>query len=489
MASTTIAVDYTSKDYDGFRASLLDYASRVFPEWKGRSEGDFGVLMVEMFAYLGDILSFYGDRIQQESYLSSASQRLSLLQIADLLGYTPSNGVPASGTVTFQTNNPQVPVTIPAGTQVATDYLADIDGPVLYETQADVIVPANGGTVVATVVEGSTRTLDKIGVSSGLADQTFRLPYTPVIDGSVRVFVESVGDPEEWVPLQYLVDANPEDKAFSVHSDAEGATWILLGDGTSGLIPATGLNIYATYRVGGGSAGNRLAGTITQIVQAIPGVFLKTDVNGVSLSSAMTGGADPESVEQIRRNAPLAFRTQQRLVTLQDFEDAALAIPGVSKAAVMANHYTSVVVYITGPNGTTPNQALKDSVQTALTARALAGVTVTVAAPSVIKVNVGSVTYPVTITAKARHHRTIVQNDVLKALQKMLAVESTDFGMRVSLSDVYAAISEVEGVQWVNIPMFARTDAAQTGTADIQFRTWEIPTPGNIVLSVSGGIG
>lgn len=103
------AVDYTSRDYEGFKASLLDYAARAFPQWVPSSEGDFGVLLVELFAYLGDSLSYYGDRLQQESFLPTATQRLSLLQIADLLGYQPSNGVPSTGTVTFQTSNPGPP--------------------------------------------------------------------------------------------------------------------------------------------------------------------------------------------------------------------------------------------------------------------------------------------------------------------------------------------------------------------------------------------
>jgi hypothetical protein len=489
MSALSTSIDYTSKDFDGFKSSLLDYATRIFPDWRSRDEGDFGVLLVELFAYMGDILSVYGDRIGQEAYLPTASQRLSMLQIANLLGYTPSNGVPASGSVTFVTSNPGNPVTLPVGTQVATDYISNIDGQVVYETTAPITVPGNGGTITATVTEGTSFSMVRIGTSTGLPDQEFRLPNIPVIDGSTQVFVENATATEQWSQIAFLVDADPADRVFSISLDSAGATIVRLGDGISGAIPTNGLGVYASYRVGGGVQGNRLAGSVTQIVQPIPGVSISVNANGIPLTGDMTGGADPETVEQIRRNAPLAFRTQQRLVTLQDFTDAALSVPGVSRASAVANHFTSVVVYVAGPGGTVPNQALKDSVTLALSSRALMGVSVTVAGPNVIPVNLGATGLEIAVNVKPRRSRATVKNDVTTALQKLLSVENVDFGMRISLSDVYSTIAAVDGVEYTLVPMFARADAAQTGTSDIQFRNWEIPTVGNIVLTVTGGIG
>src|SRR5579859_4749249 len=112
-------IDYTSKDFTGFMQSMIAYAQTIMPDWNTGSEGDMGVALLELFAYPLDILSYYGDRISAESYLLTAQQRLSLLNIAQLLGYTVSNGTPATGTVTFQTPNPGPEVNIPPGTQVA----------------------------------------------------------------------------------------------------------------------------------------------------------------------------------------------------------------------------------------------------------------------------------------------------------------------------------------------------------------------------------
>src|SRR5580698_6694740 len=95
------SIDYTSKDWTGFVTSMLNYASVIMPQWDTSSEGDFGVMLIELVAYVCDILSFYGDRLTQEAYLPTATQRLSIINLAQLLGYVPAQGSPASGTVTF----------------------------------------------------------------------------------------------------------------------------------------------------------------------------------------------------------------------------------------------------------------------------------------------------------------------------------------------------------------------------------------------------
>jgi uncharacterized phage protein gp47/JayE len=80
--------------------------------------------------------------------------------------------------------------------------------------------------------------------------------------------------------------------------------------------------------------------------------------------------------------------------------------------------------------------------------------------------------------------------DVQQALKNMLSFANVDFGMRLTLSDFYKAILAVDGVRYVDIPMVARADAAQTGTADVVFRAWEIPKVGNISnITMTGGIG
>jgi uncharacterized phage protein gp47/JayE len=485
------AIDYTSRDYEGFKSSLLDFASRAFPQWVPSSEGDFGVMLVELFSYLGDSLSYYGDRLQQESFLPTATQRLSLLQIADLLGYSPSNGVPATGTVTFQTSNPGPAVTVPAGTQVVTDFIESIDSPVTYETDQDITVPKNGGTATISVTQGVTRTQVNVGTSTGLPVQEFRLPDVPVIGGTVQVFVDDVDTLTEWTYINYLVDADPSDRVFTTYLDDAGATWIRFGDNLNGTIPTVNLTVYATYRVGGGKVGNVNAGVVNAIASStLAGVTVAQDANGGAISSAMSGGADPETNDQIRANAPRIFRTQDRCVTLDDYSDLALTIPGIVRANAVASTYTSVSVFVIGSDGGQPSATTLQNVQSTLQAKALAGTTVTVSGPTTVKVNIGNSSNPIVVECWPRYSRASVLYDVQQAMKTMLSFANVDFGMRLTLSDFYKTILAVDGVRYAAIPMVARADAAQTGTADIVMRAWEIPTVGNISnITMTGGIG
>lgn len=483
------SIDYTSKDYSGFLSSMLSFASQIMPEWNPTSEGDFGRVLVELFCYAADILSYYGDRISQEAYLPTAQQRLSLINIAQLLGYVPSNGVPASGTVTFETANPGVAVTIPAGTQVQTSFgVNGLDQPVVYETQTTITVAANGGTASSAVIQGETQTLVELGVSDGTAGQVFAIPQTGVIDGSVSVFVQTATGNQQWTQVQYLVDSIASDQTYVIQTDAQGNTDIHFGDNINGEIPGLGLAVFATYRIGVGSKGNVGAGLVGIIVDNIEGVFIPTQADGVTfLSTAMVGGTDPETNDQIRANAPAAFRTQYRAVSPADYGDLALAVPGVIAANAVANHSTSVSVYILGPGASIPDSGLIQSVLTYFESRMLAGVTLSVLPPNLIKVDVGSSGNQVNLVVKDRFSITNVIPNVQKALNSLLSPPNVGFGQLLNVSDIYNAILSVDGVAWAFVPLFTREDVVKTDTTAIQFRASEVPVPGTFYINASGG--
>jgi hypothetical protein len=487
-------IDYTSRDFDGLKRSLLDYARVAFPDWAPGSEGDFGVLLVELLAYTGDVLSYYVDRAQNESYLPTASQRASILQIAELVGYRPGTGAPATGSVTLKSADGSADVTVPAGTRLATDFASDLDTQIIFETDVEVVVPGSGGTIAVAVTEGETKKDDvtgnplKIAESTGLPDQTIRLPHPKVYVETIQVYVAG----EEWLAVDHLLDADAGDRVFETFYDDQGYSWIRFGDGLNGAIPTLGLEISAKYRVGVGAAGNLAAGRVISLFDALAGVSVEMSGGSANLSTstAMTGGADPESNEQIRINAPRAFHSQQRAVTLDDYKNFAVAVPGVSRANAVANFFSSVTVYIVGPDGGAASTALTDAVQTALRSRSLAGVSVSVGAPTFIPVNIGATGgSEVAVEVWPTYSRTAVQYQVEQALKSLLSFENVDLGMKLVVAEVYRQIMEIEGVRYVTIPLMARSDAAQSGTADIQFKPWELPKAGNLVVTSSGGIG
>ena len=73
-------IDYLARDYDSFRQALVDLIPSKLPEWTDRSEADFGIVLLELVAYMADILSYYQDRLANECFLATAQERRSVIQ-------------------------------------------------------------------------------------------------------------------------------------------------------------------------------------------------------------------------------------------------------------------------------------------------------------------------------------------------------------------------------------------------------------------------
>jgi len=94
-------IDYMARDYDSFLKSMRDLIPEKLPEWKEfESEVDFGNVLLQLFAHMADIISYYQDRIANESFLGTAQTRRSIIHHLRLIGYKLSTAAPASTTLT-----------------------------------------------------------------------------------------------------------------------------------------------------------------------------------------------------------------------------------------------------------------------------------------------------------------------------------------------------------------------------------------------------
>jgi predicted phage baseplate assembly protein len=119
----------------------------------------------------------------------------------------------------------------------------------------------------------------------------------------------------DWELRESLLDSGPADRHFVVEVESDGTTTLRFGDKPFGTRPASGTSFVVSYRVGNGVAGNVGAGALAHVVTDIDGI--KAD--GVGNPLPARGGAEPESIEEVRRSAPAAFRTQERAVTADDY--------------------------------------------------------------------------------------------------------------------------------------------------------------------------
>lgn len=126
-----------------FRQALLSGISQkpALDAWRAREGDDFGVMILEWWAYVLDVLAFYGSEIANELYLRTASRDASLRRLTELIGYTPKPPLAASATLALFAE-PGQPLDVPAGTAFRSDAF-DGEAPQIFETDADAQIDAS----------------------------------------------------------------------------------------------------------------------------------------------------------------------------------------------------------------------------------------------------------------------------------------------------------------------------------------------------------
>ncbi len=128
----------------------------------------------------------------------------------------------------------------------------------------------------------------------------------------------------QWVPT--LFDQKPDAEVYTVRNLPDGGAEVRFGDGRRGVRVPTGTgNIRADYRHGAGAA-TPPPGSIGQFVDK------RRDYKAVYGPLPARGGADPESLAEMRTAAPRSALTMARAVSLADFEALARSFSGIANA-------------------------------------------------------------------------------------------------------------------------------------------------------------
>lgn len=99
-----VVIDYLAKDYSSFRQALLDFIPTRLPAWTERNEADIGMTLLELFAATADHLSYLQDRVANEAFLDTATQRRSVAGHLALIGYEMGENSSACVWLQFRVN-------------------------------------------------------------------------------------------------------------------------------------------------------------------------------------------------------------------------------------------------------------------------------------------------------------------------------------------------------------------------------------------------
>lgn len=357
------SVDYTDKDFDALRARLIALVRSAFPDWSDFSVASFGNLLIEMYAFVGDVITYYLDAQARESRLSTATQRKNVIALARMLGFRVEGARAARATVRLSLAEPAATtVTLPAATIVRTQ---EVTAAVRFQLLAAAVFPSGTRSVeaIAECSESHTQLFD----SRGLAGLDLPLDRTPYLDGSV---IAAAGN-GAYNEVESLLGSGPNDRHFVVLVDQNDRATLRFGNGVNGA-PPTG-TITVQYKTGGGAIGNVDANRLV----VVEGVFV--DATGRAVRVIATnpapaeGGTDRQSVASAKQLAPESLRALTRSVAREDFEIHARAVPGVARALMLTSNEdrsipeNSGVLYVVPENGGLPTPALKNIVRRQVT--------------------------------------------------------------------------------------------------------------------------
>ena len=537
-------INYTARNFADLRGELVSMVRQYYPDiFNDFNDASVGMMLLELNAAVGDMLSYNTDRMFNETQIDYAKERKSVLSLARTFGLKIPGKRPSVTIVDFSVTLPVLGDTfdisyspiIKGGSQVS-------GGGKVFETTNDIdfsnpfsiggipnrlIIPnfnANGTLINYTITKREIVTNGYTKVLKRVINQSDIKPFLEVvlpednvlsIDSIITLKGTSfIGEPNnsEFLNLDnrwFEVDALAEDKIF-IEDNAKttdnagvrpgkwitvnrkfvreytdlGFTKIIFGAGTYdteslcdfdtnkalvnqigdfinnmslGSVPNANTTMFIKYRVGGGSDTNLGPNTLKSIgilnmsvngANQTKNSAVRTSLKVNNLFPAM-GGKDEPSVEEIRNMVKYNFASQNRAVTIKDYQTRIAQMPGnfgVPFRCGVLEEQNKIKVYLLGLDSNSrlsndSNSALRDNISTYLADYRMLNDYVQVTNGRVVNLSFEIDLY---IDKKLPQSQVITQ--VITEVKNHLDINKFEMGDNIYLSPLAEKINAVGGV-------------------------------------------
>ncbi len=542
MANTRIA--YTSRNFADIRTDLINMVKQYYPDiFNDFNDASVGMMLLELNAAVGDMLSFNTDRSFQETQIDYAQKTTSVLSMARTFGLNVPGKRPSVTLVDFS-------VTVPVSGDTFNSSYAPIIGAGsqvsgagnIFETSTDIdfnnpfttggipnrlIIPnfdSNNNLINYTLVKreivlnGFTKIFKKVINPADV--QPFLqvvLPDTNVLSINNVITLDGTNfttDPtldqfmdedNKW----YKVDALAEDQVFiedtTLVSDNAGlkpGKWISIirkfvteytdlgflkmtfGGGSQdissianfdtnkalvnqignfinnmslGTTPTANTTLFVQYRVGGGNASNlgpniiNTVGLLNITVNGPNNTINNSVVTSLKVNNPFPalGGRDVPSVEEIRNLVKYNFSSQNRAVTIKDYQTRIALMPGefgVPFRCGVFEQQNKINAYILGLDENskltnTSNTTLQDNITTYLSNFSMINDYITVTDGRII-----NLAFEVDLFINKNFSQSQIISQVITDIQNYMDINNFQMGDNIYLSDLVKEINAVAGV-------------------------------------------
>lgn len=270
-----------------------------------------------------------------------------------------------------------------------------------------------------------------------------------------------------WTPRRDLLNSDAAADEFVVEVENDGSGRIRFGDDVHGRRPEPGTAFSARYRIGNGRAGNVGADSLVHIARTLPEITL------VRNPLPAVGGQEPESLEDVRQRAPVAYRVQERAVTEADYAEVTERRADVQQAAATfrwTGSWHTAFVTVDRGGGASVSDEFEGEIRQHVERYRMAGHDLEIDGPQFVPVELD-----LHVCVTAEHFRSDIERELLEVLSNrdlpdgrrgLFHPDNFTFGQPVYLSTIYAAAHQVTGVESVEVRMFQRQGRPESSALD-----------------------
>ena len=537
-------VNYTSRNFADIRTDLVNMVRQYYPDiFNDFNDASVGMMLLELNAAVGDMLSFNTDRMFQETQIDYAQERNSVLSMARTFGLKVPGKRPSVTILDFSVTVPvfgdtfdisYCPV-LQAGAQgtgsgkvFETIYDVDFASPfTIGGIPNRIIIPniSSNGTILnytltkrEIAVNGFTTYFQRVITPADVVPfLEVTLPDTNVI--SVDAVIALAGTNYTTIPTQsqflnnafkwYEVEALAEDKVFvqDLNSLSDNPSiipgkWInvdkrfiteytdngflklIFGGGTQdisslsdfdtnpqlinqigdfinnlslGVTHSPNTTLFVKYRVGGGLDTNLGQGAITALGSVNATINGPNQATNTSVRSSLRvnnpvpalGGKNEPSVEEIRNLVRYNFASQNRAVTIKDYQARIALIPGQFGAPFRCGVFeeqNKIQIYILGLDGqgkltNTSTSTLKNNIATYLSNYRMLNDYV-----EVVDAKIVNISFQVDLFVDKQYPQSQILTQVITTISSYMDINKFEMGQNIYLSNLLEAINNVAGV-------------------------------------------
>jgi len=316
----------TELDFDTIKLNLKTFLNQQSQFTDYDFEGSGLNVLLDILAYNTHYNAYYLNMVANESFLDSALLRDSVVSHAKTLGYLPHSMKAPNATINFLVNAPTSTdgtLTIPAGYSFLSN---QIDSKVynFVVLEDTTVTKANNSYYFENldISEGQLITYSFNHNQTTNPKQTFTLPDNDIDTTSIKVGVSPTStttDIAVYNLVTDILDVTNDSEVYYLQETKNGQYQIYFGNGVIGKTLPDGGVVSVTYLVTNGISANKAnnfvgALTLTDSLNETLTNFTVTPV------SAASGGAERETVDDIKFGSAAQFATQNRLITTKDYE-------------------------------------------------------------------------------------------------------------------------------------------------------------------------